>query len=218
MKRIITILACLFLLICVVACGSSVVPSENPDLVYTQAAQTVVAEFTQQAEAAASAPETIPTSEPEPTEAPTISTRENPVPFSQPFMLVYDDTANFEMKVTNVIRGEEAWQKIYAANMYNDPPLENMEYLLANINIIFLTSGQADLLMDFGTLDFQSVSNNQLFPSASIIEPEPKLDISLFPGGQSEGFVALLVYRDDPAPLVVFEKFLSGTKYYFAAY
>ena len=158
--------------------------------------------------------EVIPTLEP--AAAPEYGSRSSPVPFLQPMPLVYNEAANFDIQVLSVIRGQEAFQALLDENQFNDPPLEGMEYMLVKIGVDYLTSNQQDLLVEISSYDFKSVSNNQILDSPFAMVPEPELDVSLFPGGHGEGFIALQVYANDPAPLIVFNQLFDDNMFFFA--
>ena len=204
-----------FLMGFLVACGSSVEVNDNPDLIYTQVAQTVRAEYTQAAEKTAEAP---PTQEPTATETPSIGTRSNPVPIGQPIDLIYQGIANFQITVFEVIRGQAAWDRVYQANMFNEPPLDGQEYIVAKVSVNFQTSTQPDYELLIDSFSFGSVSNNQVLNSPSVVNPEPELNVKLFAGGQGEGYITVSVYSDDPSPLIVYEDWISfnSAPFYFA--
>lgn len=46
----------------------------------------------------------------------------------------------YEVRVTlrQVVRGEEAWQRVQAANMFNRAPKEGQEYVLASVRLEYL--------------------------------------------------------------------------------
>jgi len=45
-------------------------------------------------------------------------------------------TPNWDLRVLESIRGDEAWQMIQAANSFNDPPEEGEEYILIKVKAI----------------------------------------------------------------------------------
>ncbi len=196
----------IFVALCMLSACSTVEVNENPEIVHTQIAQTVIADYTQQAQAQL---EATPTDEPAPTEAPQFGTRNNPVPLGQPIDLVYDGIANFQMTVLEIHRGQTAWTMVNQANMFNDPPIDGMEYIVAKIGIRYQTSTDPDYQLSIDGFSFKSVSMNQVVETPSIVDPEPRLDLTLFPGGNGEGFITVTTYVDDPAPLIVYEEWLS---------
>lgn len=194
-----------------VGCGSSVEPQTETE---ADMVSTIVAS-TMQAMSNTNGSE-LPTEAQ--VESSEIGTRSNPVPLGQPLGLVYQDIANFQITILEVVRGQDAWNMISQANMFNEQPSEGMEYILAKVGIIYQTSTQQDYTLSIDSFYFDSVSNNQVLDSPSIVEPEPELNVKLFPGGYGEGYITVLTYVDDPAPLIIFEDWISfnSTPFYFA--
>ena len=60
-------------------------------------------------------------------------------------------------------------------------------------------AGEA-LQLDWPDLDV--VSKGQMIKYESVVNPDPKFDISFFPGAKGGGWLSWLVYQDDPAPLL----------------
>ncbi len=149
--------------------------SEDPNEIYTQVAATLYAQ--------ASEPTEMPITEPTQASLSEIGTRSNPVPLGQPLDLIYHDIANFQITVLEVVHEQEAWNMISQANMFNEQPAEGMEYILAEIGITYQISTQQDYTLSIDSLHFDRVSNNQVLNSPSVVEPEPELNVKLFPGG-----------------------------------
>jgi len=63
--------------------------------------------------------------------------------------------------------------------------------------------GPANEPLNIEEYKVRAVSHNQFVASVSVVEPEPRFDISFFPGAHGGGWVALTVYKDDPDPLIV---------------
>ena len=195
------------LLIIAVACGGTVEPQteQQVDIVSTQVAFTM--------EAMENATD-IPAPTEAPTQLPQIGTRSNPVPFGQPFGLVYQNAANFQIILLEVIRGQDTATRITQANMFNDPAPEGMEYMIVKLGVNYQTSTQEDLLLNIDSFSFKSVSNNQILDYPAVVSPEPELSVNLFPGGYGEGYIVLLTYPEDPAPLVLYNEFLTTDMFY----
>ncbi|MBU0519008.1 hypothetical protein KJ564_08750 [bacterium] len=206
----------------------------DPNAVFTEIAQTVLVDMTQTAISDPNAIHTqvagtmmaqaINNSQDEPTEVPAtavgeIGDRSNPVPINQPLNLIYDDIAQLQIVVREIIRGDQAWNMVYQTNQFNDPPAAGMEYLVAKIGVIYLASSQPDFTLSIDGFYFKSVSNNQILDQTILVNPEPELNANLFPGGSSEGYIVVSAYLDDPAPLIIFEDWLdfSSTLFYFSA-
>ena len=131
-----------------------------------------------------------PTNTPRPTLTPTLVpiglSRNNPYPLSE---LV--SAPNWDVQVLEVKRGEGAWTDIHAANMFNEPAPEGMEYLLVKIHV---KSTYTD--SDAHTINgcYIDVTGDRLIAytcsMASVVEPEPQLDAKLYTGGEAEGWAA----------------------------
>jgi PKD repeat protein len=120
-----------------------------------------------------------------------------------------DHTVNATVRM--VIRGEDAWDLIEDANMFNDPPHEGYEYILALIDFGFENSSVADIQYDISSWDFTAVSSlgvDQEVPF--VVEPDPPLSGELYAGASLQGWAAYEVPNDDTYPLLTFGRDLDG--------
>jgi hypothetical protein len=108
----------------------------------------------------------------------------------------------FYLSITEAYHGQEAWARVKAANMFNDPPPESMQYVLIFANIQYV-AGPDDEPLQLSEFDFHSVSNGQVLDIPSVVSPDPALDISFFPGATGGGWVTLQALQDDSDPLAV---------------
>lgn len=140
---------------------------------------------------------------PKPTATPEVKlgSMKMPVPMGESFGLVMGKTKKFNMAIIEVLRGDEAWQVIYARNQFNDPPTEGQEYVLLRIEIDYY-EGPSGEVLELDKFDLEIVSNGQVMESPSVVEPDPEFDLALFPGAKADGWVSKLVHIDDPAPLL----------------
>ena len=134
-----------------------------------------------------------PTNTPRPTLTPTLVpiglSRNNPYPLSE---LV--SAPNWEVQVLEVKRGEGAWTDIHAANMFNEPAPEGMEYLLVKIRVKSTYTDSDEHAIngcDFDVTGDRLIANT--CSMASVVEPKPQLDAKLYTGGEAEGWAAYLV-------------------------
>ncbi len=105
--------------------------------------------------------------------------------------------------INSVESGDSAWEKIKAANMFNDGPSEGMEYILANVSVT-LVSSKDDSAVSFSEYSFDVYSsNNEEYSRASVVSPEPELSGNVFPGGTSTGYIVFTVSKTDEHPKVV---------------
>jgi len=109
--------------------------------------------------------------------------RSSPIPFKEKLV-----TEDWEMTILEVVRGEAAWNLVLEANRYNDPPFDGYEYIAVKLHVRNI--GTVD---DSSSIDGYSFnitgSANILHDLPSIVEPEPALDIDLYPGGEYDGWV-----------------------------
>jgi serine/threonine protein kinase len=100
-------------------------------------------------------------------------------------------TDDWEVRVSQLLRGEAAWERIYEGNRYNSEPEEGMEYVLAYVHLRNIADDDASALA-YHSL-FTASSGGGEIKQPSIVEPEPELFAELFPGGSGEGWVAVQV-------------------------
>lgn len=117
------------------------------------------------------------------------------------------------IRVMEAIRGDAAWEKIKEANMFNSEPEEGYEYVLVKVAFSVL-SVEDDAAHNVNTYYFKTFSsNNEEMPGCYAVAPEPNLTGQLYAGGNTEGWVALQVKKDDPAPKLAYGQSYDGKDY-----
>jgi len=178
-----------------------------------QANQTVNAAYQSTLEAEATnkalTPTTTPTWTPRPsatsrptaTPTPEFGTRINPYPLGGTVSLIQGGEIEFTLTIIETTRGEDAWDIILDANMFNDPAPEGLEYILIRVKVVY--NGPDEGALELNDTDWASISKGRVYDyfDSSICCLEPEFDVTLFAGGEAEGLIALLVAIDDPAPL-----------------
>lgn len=158
-----------------------------------------------------------PTSTPHPTATPTQEqgTRTNPFHVGLVIGFTQNKTIEYTLSVTEVLRGEEAWNIIYAANRFNDPAPDDMEYVLIRVKVAY--TGPDEGALELNEFHWASVTNGRVYDAfdVSVCCLEPEFDIVLFVDGEAEGLVPLLVAIDDPTPLAAFAMQSDGTGGFF---
>lgn len=145
-----------------------------------------------------------PTDTPEPpptfTPAPIGLSRANPFP-----ALTLVNAPNWDIQVLEVVRGDGAWQAIQAANQFNDPAPEGMEFVLVKI---YAKSTYADGEAHFiSGRDFYLTGDLHIrHKSPSVVDPDPILDAELFPDGETEGWAAFVAGIDEGNLILVFDE------------
>lgn len=119
---------------------------------------------------------------------------------------------NSTFMLSDIIRGEKAWQMISDANMFNDTPEEGYEYMLVKFSVNHYDGSDANIQFDLSNYDFTLVSESgKDYENASIVEPDPSLDAMLYQGASHEGYVAFQVAKTDLKPLIVYDKSYDGS-------
>ncbi|MGC9356573.1 MAG: hypothetical protein ACP5GX_01845 [Anaerolineae bacterium] len=124
-------------------------------------------------------------------------------------------TENWQIKVEQVIWDDEAWELLLDANQFNDPPAQDKRYLLVSVWARYI--GVEEGPVRAYTYQFSLLGSDQiLYNPPALVEPEPELNVSLYPGGEAVGWVALEVDRFAERPLLVFEPSYSDeeTRYF----
>ena len=115
------------------------------------------------------------------------------------------------MRVIETVRGEKAMKMLTEANQFNDEPQEGYEYILAKIAVSAL-SVENDAAFNLNDYYFKAFSsNNEEMPSASVVEPEPEFEGKIYAGGNAEGWIAVLVRKNDENPKLAYGLDYKGT-------
>lgn len=133
------------------------------------------------------------------------ATRDNPAPIGA--TVRYDGSSYYnesvmDLTVTQVLRGDAAWEMVRSFNRYNDEPASNQEYVVVYVHTAAIESldGKAADISDY---DFSFISQTGVqYDHTSVAGVSPELK-SLFEGAEYEGLVIGLVEKDDQ-PLLVY--------------
>lgn len=151
-----------------------------------------------------------PTNAPQPTSVPPSPTPEplglsrgNPYPNAEVVI-----APNLEVKVLETVRGDKAWQAIKAANQFNETAPDGMEYLLINLRVKSTHTDKEEHHISGG--DFKLTGDRLLeYSSASVVAPKPQLEANLLSGGQTEGWAAFLVGKDEHNLVLIVDELFS---------
>jgi hypothetical protein len=131
------------------------------------------------------------------------NSRSDPAPMSE---IVVTD--NWEISVSEVIRGADAWNMVLAANQFNDPPEDGFEYVAVKVKVRNI--GTEDEAMNIDAYSFNTTgSAGVLHDAPSVVEPEPALSVYLFPGGEFEGWIIMQAAIDETNLLLIYEDWYS---------
>ena len=131
--------------------------------------------------------------------------RESPVPFGE-----LATTDQWETRVLEVVRGEDALALAREANQFNDDPDPGMEYVQVRVWVRNIGTGED--AESIGSSWFATIgSENVLWDLPRAVEPAPKLDARLYTGGVWEGWVTLQAAIGETDLLLVFEPLFDFT-------
>lgn len=144
-----------------------------------------------------------------------VSTRTNPAGIGNTqTIFVKSSLDDYTAKVTllEVVRGDQAWQKLQAANPYNDPPKDGQEYIVAKFRfeLVTIAGGKA---LDVSPVQFSAISGTgRAYDTLiTVTGPEPSLRTSLYAESTHEGWVTFAVEKTDTAPVVAYGRRFDGT-------
>ncbi|WP_339314636.1 DUF4352 domain-containing protein [Paenibacillus sp. FSL R10-2734] len=112
--------------------------------------------------------------------------------------------------VTEVLRGQFAWQKIKDANMFNDEA--GYEYILAKVNLKISNYKESDAAVHMTEAYFKLISTTgTAYDSVSVVTPDPSINTDVYVGSSHEGWVVFKVKQGDASPLIAFARSYDGT-------
>lgn len=148
-----------------------------------------------------------------------LGSRTNPVPFKKTVTIddeLYNDEGEsfpikLDLAVVEVIRGDEAYQKLKSMNEYNEAAPEGYEWVLAKAKVKFTESATEDLSLYIdGIMNFSMVSESGDIYSGDIIgTTEPDFSYEMYVGNEKEGYISGLVKTGEKAQLR-YEEMLEG--------
>ncbi|WP_068673379.1 hypothetical protein [Oceanobacillus sp. Castelsardo] len=148
-----------------------------------------------------------------------LGSRTNPVPLQKTATVsdeLYDDEGNayaikFDLTVTEVLRGDEAYQKLVSMNEFNEKAPEGYEWVLAKTKVNFNESETEDLSFHIdGIMNFEMVSGSGDIYSGDVYgTTEPDFSFEMYVGNEKEGYISGLVKSGEKAQLR-YEEMLGG--------
>jgi hypothetical protein len=120
-------------------------------------------------------------------------------------------TSSFQATILEVVRGADAVAKIKEANQFNEPAPAGQEFVLIKAHVRILGGESPDTALNVDKTLFKlSGEKNVVYDLTAGVAPEPRLDATLFPGGEVEGWLVLSVAEGEQklvatvAPLISF--------------
>lgn len=127
-----------------------------------------------------------------------------------PFALTY--------KVTEVIRGDAALQRVKAANQFNSDPKPGQEYLLVKLSYKLVAIQDAEAAIEVSEYWFTAVSGSgKDYPRTITVDPTPDVNARLYKGASHEGWMSFMVDKADTNPLMVLARDSQGKSGYWFA-
>jgi WD40 repeat protein len=132
-----------------------------------------------------------------------IGTKDQPIPAGTP-AYVQSGGAVYKIQIEKALRGFNALKKIKDGWGINDDPPAGKEFLMPYLTISVARADE--IITPFYLGDISSYSNQeQLDQPFNFFCPLPCLQSAdLYPNASFAGWVPLIAYQDDPAPLLVF--------------
>jgi len=110
-----------------------------------------------------------------------------------------------ELEMLELISGEPAWEIAQEGNMFNSPPDDGMEYILAKFYVAVLEVAEEPFGMNHAKWDAVSSDGRVYGGFLSLSGIEPTLRIELYEGASHEGWTYFMVEQGD-SPLAVFDR------------
>jgi hypothetical protein len=128
------------------------------------------------------------------------------------FVATYEDPHTAEVTLLEVIRGNQAWQRIHQTNEFNEPAPPGQEYMMARIRFKLTDAPSPDRQYALWYGAFTAVSQDgRDYPLSLVVLPEPPIDANLYSGASHEGWAVFQVSDNDQQPLLAFGRAFDGT-------
>lgn len=115
-------------------------------------------------------------------------------------------TNEWELRLIEHVRGEQALAMLLAANQFNDLPPSNAEYILFKVQLRSLQHQDLDQANNTMFLSFQVQGESQtMLQQPSVVVPNPKLSDAMYAGGQTQGWRAYLIPKGEQNLQLVFQ-------------
>jgi hypothetical protein len=129
--------------------------------------------------------------------------RDSPAPYGEKVI-----TEDWEVAILEVVRGDDAWKLVQEANQFNEPPTEGMEYIVVKVQMRYISTVDGSVNID-GSYFKALGSANVLYDWPSVVDPDPALDVTLYPGGRYEGWTVAQVAKGEAGLVLQFEPLLD---------
>lgn len=133
---------------------------------------------------------------------------ESPAPYKE---LV--TTAEWQIRITDVVQGDVAWEMVQEANQFNNPPDEGMTYVAVKLWVRYIGLEEGDKTVTPVLFELTD-ETGETWERPSVVPPPPDLTRYLYPGGEMEGWIVLAAPADSRNLILVFASdYKSETRY-----
>ncbi|WP_026701746.1 S-layer homology domain-containing protein [Salibacterium aidingense] len=139
-----------------------------------------------------------------------IGTRNNPLSHGQTAEIQDTDLlsgkVHYSMTLIESVSGEDAEDMVMEANPYNSTTEANKEYILAKFKVKLHEVTDAPFNVNGQQFDVISEGGSSYEDFVSVAGLEPNFGSDLYNGGETEGWVAFVVDKDDNKPLAKYNE------------
>jgi hypothetical protein len=115
-----------------------------------------------------------------------------------------EDNYTMAVRVIESVRGEAAYKALKAKPMLYPEPDEGYEYMNVKVAMSVVKT-KSDFSVDVTQYDFTTfTSNNEECPTNYYTSIDPYLEGALYEGGNVEGWITIMVKKDDANPKLAF--------------
>lgn len=120
---------------------------------------------------------------------------------------IYDNDFNTyagkaEITINSIQRGQEVWEYVQGVNQFNEEPVEDHEYLMADVTAKLIEAETEDYAWRLSDMDFSFIGSDGSPYEWTSVVVDPALGGEIYEGGTVEGKVVNMVKKDDPILLV----------------
>ncbi len=127
-----------------------------------------------------------------------------------------DGKFRVEVTLLELLSGDPAWDKVYAANKYNAQPKATEEYILAKFRVKVLDAPAGKVYkLNHAKFDLFDTEGSQYQDFTSVAGVEPDLRFELAKGTEHTGYTYFMARKNDTAPTAAFEAVLDKAPAWF---
>ena len=147
------------------------------------------------------------------------NSRTNPAGIGERYIVDKDDwlvgKVTYEIEMIGLISGDEAWDIIKDANMFNDEPDEGMEYIMAEFEVTVVETEEDDAFDTWMGISWSAVSGDGVqYDDFIVVSGIQKLEADLYEGASTTGYQVFMVNVDDGNPVAAHDR-RSNTEIWF---